>query len=77
MMLCAKFGWNKPSDSGGEGFLNFFNLFSLFRSYLPLEKGGVLHLNYPFKYVFCNDRHKTEFTVSEKLELTKTLINVS
>ena len=26
-------------------FLNFINVFSLFRNYLPLEKGGVLHLN--------------------------------
>ena len=25
-------------------FLNFVNVFSLFRNYLPLEKGGVLHL---------------------------------
>ena len=25
-------------------FLNFFNVFSLFRNYLPLEKGGALHL---------------------------------
>ena len=26
-------------------FLNFVNVFSLFRNYLPLEKGGALHLN--------------------------------
>ena len=26
-------------------FLNCVNVFSLFRNYLPLEKGGVLHLN--------------------------------
>ena len=26
-------------------FLNFVNVFSLFRNYIPLEKGGVLHLN--------------------------------
>ena len=26
-------------------FLNFVNVFSLFRYYLPLEKGGALHLN--------------------------------
>ena len=25
--------------------MNFVNVFSLFRNYLPLEKGGVLHLN--------------------------------
>ena len=26
-------------------FFNFVNVFSLFRKYLPLEKGGALHLN--------------------------------
>ena len=26
-------------------YFNFVNVFSLFRSYLPLEKGGALHLN--------------------------------
>ena len=26
-------------------FLNFVNVFSIFRNYLPLEKGGALHLN--------------------------------
>ena len=26
-------------------FLNFVNVFSLFRNYLPLGKGGALHLN--------------------------------
>ena len=26
-------------------FLNFVNVFSPFRNYLPLEKGGALHLN--------------------------------
>ena len=26
-------------------FKNFVNVFSLFRNYLPLEKGGTLHLN--------------------------------
>ena len=26
-------------------FLNFVNVFSLFRNYLPLKKGGALHLN--------------------------------
>ena len=44
-MLCAKFGWNWPSGSGEEDFLSFVNLFSLFLSYLPLGKGGALHLN--------------------------------
>ena len=28
-----------------RGFLNFVNVFSLFRNYLPMEKGGALHLN--------------------------------
>ena len=26
-------------------FFNFVNVFALFRNYLPLEKGGALHLN--------------------------------
>ena len=26
-------------------FFNFLNVFSLFRNYIPLEKGGALHLN--------------------------------
>ena len=26
-------------------FFNFVNVFSLFRNYLPLEKGGARHLN--------------------------------
>ena len=26
-------------------FINFDNVFSIFRNYLPLEKGGALHLN--------------------------------
>ena len=44
-MLCANFGWNWLSGSGEEDFFNFVNVFSLFRYYLPLEKGGALHLN--------------------------------
>ena len=28
-----------------EKIFNFVNVFSLFRNYLPLEKGGALHLN--------------------------------
>ena len=43
-MLCAKFGWNWLSNSGGEYFFNFVNVFSLFHYYLPLEKGAALHL---------------------------------
>ena len=42
-MLCAKFGWNWPSGSGED--FNFVNVLSLFCNYLPLEKGGALHLN--------------------------------
>ena len=38
-MLCAKFGWNWPN-----GFCEDFYI-SLFRYYLPLEKGVVLYLN--------------------------------
>ena len=29
----------------GRRFLNVVNVFSLFDNYLPLEKGGALHLN--------------------------------
>ena len=36
-LLCAQRFWRR--------FLNFVNVFSLLRNYLPLEKGGVLHLN--------------------------------
>ena len=43
-MLCAKFGWNKAVDSG-EFFLNSFNIFTHFRTYLPLEKGVTLYFN--------------------------------
>ena len=44
-MLCAKFGWNWLSGSGEEDFFNFVNELSLFRNYLPLEKGRALYLN--------------------------------
>ena len=44
-MLCAKFGWNWLSCSGGEDFFNFVNVFLQFRNYLLLEKGEALHLN--------------------------------
>ena len=43
-MVCAKFVWNWLSGSGEEDFLKFVILFSLFLNYLPLEKGGALHL---------------------------------
>ena len=45
IMLCAKFGWKKLRGSGEKDFLNFVNVFSLFRNYLPFEKGLALHLN--------------------------------
>ena len=44
-MLCAKFGWNWPSNSWEVDFWKFVNVFSLFRNYHPLEKGWALHLN--------------------------------
>ena len=42
---CANFGENCTDGSGEEDFSNFVNIFSLFLNYLPLEKGGALHLN--------------------------------
>ena len=33
-MLCAQFGWNWPKGSWEEEFLNFFNVFSIFRNSL-------------------------------------------
>ena len=44
-MLFAKFGWNWPKWFLKRRFLKFFNIFSLFPHYLPLEKGVALHLN--------------------------------
>ena len=58
-MLCAKFVRNQPGDSskdwnwlstsGEEDFeiSSAMNVFSLFGNYLPLEKGGALHLQNP------------------------------
>ena len=43
-MHWAKFGWNRTSGST-EDFFNFVNVISRFCNYLPLEKGGALHLN--------------------------------
>ena len=42
-IVCTKFGWNWPSDTGG-GEEDFVNVFSLFHYYPPLEKGVTLHL---------------------------------
>ena len=44
-MLCAKIGWNWLNDSGEDFKKKIVKVFSLFRYYLPLEKGEVLHLN--------------------------------
>ena len=42
--LCQ--GWLKLAQwFWRRRFLNFVNVFSLFHYYLPLEKGGTLHLN--------------------------------
>ena len=38
-MLCAKIDWNWPSSSAWRRFLNFVNVFSLFRNYLPRDSG--------------------------------------
>ena len=38
-------GLNWPNGSGIEHFLNFVNILSLIRNYLPLKKGVALHLN--------------------------------
>ena len=50
-MHCVKSGWNWLSNSGEEDFLYFHilekKIFYIFTTshHLPLEKGGVLHLN--------------------------------
>ena len=44
-ILCTYFGWNCPSGSVEEAFLNSVNAFSFYRNYLPLETGVSLHLN--------------------------------
>ena len=38
--LFCQFGWNWPSGSGEEDFLNFVNVFSLFHTSLTLKNGG-------------------------------------
>ena len=46
IILCAKFVWkNWPKLFWRIRFLNFVNVFSLFRNFILLEKGMVLHLN--------------------------------
>ena len=37
--------WLKLAQWFWRRYLNFVNVFSLFRNYLPLGKGGALHLN--------------------------------
>ena len=45
-ILFANFGRNWLSGSGGGDFFKkFVNVISLYCNYLPLEKGGALHLN--------------------------------
>ena len=44
-MLCAKFGEIGSMFLEKKILFNFVNVFSLFRNYLPVEKGGALHLN--------------------------------
>ena len=41
-MFCAKFGCNWPSGSGKRRFLNFVNVFSLFRFNFTLKNVGRL-----------------------------------
>ena len=39
--------WLKMAQWFWKRFLSFINVFTLFRNYLPLEKGGALDLNKP------------------------------
>ena len=39
-MHCAKFGWNWPSGSGEEDFLNFVNVFLLFGNFPLWKRAG-------------------------------------
>ena len=43
-MHCAKFGWNWPSSSGEENFWISSMYYRYSRNYLPLKRGGALHL---------------------------------
>ena len=49
-MLYAKFGWTWLSGSGEDDFFNFVNVFSLFRSYIHLEKDRGLYLNIKLEF---------------------------
>jgi hypothetical protein len=44
-IICTKFDWILPAGSGEEDFKIIFSAFSLFRYYLPLERGYPLQLN--------------------------------
>ena len=46
LILYVKFSWSWPCGFGEWYFFQFYfgNVFSLFRNYLPLEKGGALQL---------------------------------
>ena len=48
-MFCAKFGYIGPVVLKRR-FLNFVNVFSVFRNYLPSEKGSALHWH---KHALC------------------------
>ena len=50
-MLCAKFGWNWPSGSGEEDFLNFLNAFHYFVIISPWKRAG------PFIWTKLNPLH--------------------
>ena len=58
----AKFGWNCPSGSGEEDFLNFVNVFfPLFYNYLPMKKGGACiytNLNPVYPRIYCEKFHR-------------------
>ena len=44
-IISAKFDWNWPRASEEYFLKSSIYVFTLFRDYLPLEKGGALHLN--------------------------------
>ena len=78
-MIRAKFGWNWPSGSGEEDFLEFVNVFLQFCNYLPLAslvKIGPVVLEKKMKmWNFYNnnnkdfdDGHQTNFVQKSSLE---------